>query len=55
MNLQRSFFSSRALDKAYQALVNEEDARVCRDISDEACRVVPGNFFLQILSQRYRK
>lgn len=44
-----------ALDKAYRALVNEEDARVCRDISDDACRVVPGNFFLQIAAQFFTK
>ena len=29
-------------------LVNEEDARVCREISDGACREVPRNFFLLI-------
>jgi MFS family permease len=34
------------LDRAYQAIVNEEDARVCTDISDEACHFVPRNFFL---------
>lgn len=28
----------------YERLVNEEDARVCTDISDDACREVPGNF-----------
>lgn len=44
-----------ALEKAYQALVNEEDARVCKDISDDACRVVPGNFFLQIAAQFFTK
>ena len=43
--------ASGGLDRAYRLLVNEEDARVCKDISEEACRVVPGNFFLQILSQ----
>ena len=29
-------------------LVNEEDARVCREIPDEACREVPRNFFFLI-------
>jgi hypothetical protein len=47
--------ASNTLDKAYQAIVNEEDARVCKDISDDACRVVPGNFFLQILTQFFTK
>ncbi len=32
----------------YAKLVNEEDARVCREIPDEACREVPRNFFLLI-------
>ncbi len=35
-------------DEFYSKLVNEEDARVCREISDAACRVVPRNFFLLI-------
>ncbi|MDT8438049.1 MAG: MFS transporter [Wenzhouxiangellaceae bacterium] len=39
------------IDTIYQKLVNEEDARVCTDISDAACRVVPGNFVLQVLTQ----
>ncbi len=43
--------SSPRLDRAYRLLVNEEDARVCRDISEQACQVVPGNFFLQVLTQ----
>jgi hypothetical protein len=36
------------LDRIYSAIANEEDARVCREISDEACRVVPSSFFLQM-------
>ncbi len=36
------------LDELYGRLVNEEDARVCREIPDEACREVPKNFFLLI-------
>nr|WP_144446153.1 MFS transporter [Halorhodospira halophila] len=44
-----------ALDKAYRTLVNEEDARVCKDISADACRVVPANFFLQIAAQFFTK
>ncbi len=35
-------------DNLYAKLVNEEDARVCREIPDDACREVPGNFFLLI-------
>jgi hypothetical protein len=37
---------SRITEELYQKLTNEEDARACRDISDEACRVTPGNFLL---------
>ncbi|TVR98278.1 MAG: MFS transporter [Wenzhouxiangellaceae bacterium] len=47
--------SHSRLERAYQLLVNEEDARVCRDIDDRACRLVPGNFFLQILTQFFTK
>jgi hypothetical protein len=32
-------------DRLYAFLVEEEDARVCKDIPAEACKVVPGNFF----------
>jgi MFS family permease len=38
------------LDRIYQAVVNEEDARVCTDISEQACRYVPRNFFLIAIS-----
>jgi MFS family permease len=38
------------LDRIYQTIVNEEDARVCTDISDAACRYVPRNFFLILVS-----
>src|SRR6056297_2557310 len=44
----RSLFSNTKMSTIYQQLVNEEDARVCTDISDSACRVVPGNFLLQV-------
>lgn len=33
------------LDRLYAFLVEEEDARVCRDIPDAACTRVPANFF----------
>ncbi|KKO49509.1 MFS transporter [Arsukibacterium sp. MJ3] len=37
--------------KIYQLLVNEEDARACRDIPDSACTKVPKNFVLVLISQ----
>ena len=45
-------------DKAsglYEKLVDEEDARVCKDISDDACQYVPVNFFLIILANTLTK
>ncbi|MBV2130408.1 MFS transporter [Arsukibacterium indicum] len=40
-----------AEQKIYELLVNEEDARACRDIPDSACTRVPKNFVLVLLSQ----
>jgi hypothetical protein len=40
--------TSSLTEDLYAKLVNEEDARVCRDISEEACREVPRNVFLLI-------
>ncbi|TVS12361.1 MAG: MFS transporter [Wenzhouxiangella sp.] len=51
MTVSDRIFGSDRLARAYQKLVNEEDARVCKDIADDACRVVPGNFFLQVSTQ----
>lgn len=42
---------TRLAEAPYEFLVNEEDARVCSEISDDACRVVPGNFFAIFLTQ----
>jgi len=36
--------NSSITESLYEKLVNEEDARVCTDISDSACRETPGNF-----------
>jgi MFS family permease len=49
--IRNDALNSSGIERAYQLLVNEEDARVCKDIDDQACRVVPGNFFLQVLTQ----
>lgn len=38
------------IDHLYSKLMNEEDARVCKDIPDSACSNVPQNFFLQVLA-----
>jgi hypothetical protein len=42
--------TNRLRDDLYAKLVNEEDARVCREIPESVCRKVPGNFFLLISS-----
>ena len=39
----------------YTKISNEEDARVCKDISEEACKFVPSNFFLLIISSTFTK
>lgn len=55
MAVPESVLANRKLESVYQSLVNEEDARVCTDIDERACRVVPGNFLLQILTQFFTK
>lgn len=37
-------------DELYEKLTNAEDARVCEDISDEACRETPTSFVLLLVS-----
>lgn len=37
-------------DQLYSLIANEEDARVCTDLPEEACREVPRNFFLILAS-----
>lgn len=51
MERDNTLFSNPKMERIYRQLVNEEDARVCSDISDEACQVVPGNFLVQVLTQ----
>lgn len=43
------------LENLYALVGNEEDATVCEDISEEACREVPVNFFLLIFSRTLTK
>ncbi len=37
-------------DNLYDKLVNEEDARLCRDIDEAACRETPHSFFILLTS-----
>jgi hypothetical protein len=39
----------------YDLISGDEDARVCKDIPDEACREMPRNFFLHIASNTASK
>ncbi|WP_416307723.1 MFS transporter [Neptunicella sp. SCSIO 80796] len=43
------------VDHLYEYLADEEDARVCTEISESACHVVPGNFFLILIAQFFTK
>lgn len=44
-----------ALSELYEKITGEEDARACRDIPDEACRVMPGNFFVHWIASTATK
>ena len=39
-----------AIEQLYNFIANEEDARACKDIPEEACQEVPRNFFLILAS-----
>ncbi|WP_262459977.1 MFS transporter [Alloalcanivorax balearicus] len=43
------------VDRLYALVANDEDARTCTDISEEACREVPGNFFKIIVANLLSK
>lgn len=42
-------------ERLYALVANEEDARICTDISEEACQEVPGNFFRIIVANMLTK
>jgi len=42
--------SDSTTEQLYALIANEEDARVCKDIPEDACREVPRNFFLILAS-----
>lgn len=48
LNMSKSNSAASLADTLYEKMADEEDARVCRDIPDSACRVVPRNFFFLI-------
>lgn len=42
--------NSETIEQLYNLIANEEDARACTDIPEQACREVPKNFFLILAS-----
>jgi len=42
-------------ESIYTKIMNEEDARVCKAIDEKTCKVVPGNFFITIISYFFTK
>ena len=42
-----------AAEKAFQLLLDDDDGRACKDISDAACTTLPANFFLLMVSQSF--
>jgi MFS family permease len=43
------------LENLYDKINDEEDARICKEISDDACRYTPVNYFLILLSNTLSK
>ncbi len=43
------------IDDLYDLITGDEDARVCKGITEEACREVPGNFFIQVVATALTK
>lgn len=39
-----------SLTRLFERVTGDEDSRMCRDISDEACQEQPGNFFRHLLA-----
>ncbi|NRB58110.1 MAG: MFS transporter, partial [Salinicola sp.] len=39
-----------SLTRLFERVTGDEDSRMCRDISDEACQEQPGNFFRHLIA-----
>lgn len=50
MHVDNRLKEREPLERLYALVANEEDARTCTDISEQACREVPGNFFKIIVA-----
>jgi hypothetical protein len=53
--VQPSGHPSRPVASLYDLVAGDEDARVCKDIPESACREMPRNFFLHIVSNTASK
>ncbi|MCG5536660.1 MFS transporter [Ectothiorhodospira mobilis] len=45
----------RPVVELYEAITGDEDARVCKDIPESACRVQPASFFIHLISNTATK
>lgn len=52
---QSSVTSKPTLIALYDLVTGDEDARICKDIAEDACRDAPRNFFLHLLSSTASK
>ena len=43
------------LEKLYKFLNNEKEKRTCKDITEDACKHVPKNYFIILLSNVFTK
>lgn len=48
--MQQHRSANNTAEQLYSLIANEEDARACTDLPEEACREVPRNFFLILAS-----
>lgn len=55
METPRIDLANRRFGQLYEVIVEEEDARVCTDISDDACHYVPFNFFAIVVANTLSK
>ena len=46
---------SKISENIYQKLTNDDAARACKAIDDKACKEVPGNYVLILISQLFSK
>lgn len=55
MSADRDDWLNRRLEAWYERVADEQEGRVCTDISEQACREVPGNFFRILIGNTLSK